>query len=386
MPTLPALVGRSIAARVALAAILAVAACGGASTPAPTPSLAPAPTPTSTPFDVGAAFLEIVSDPGFSAEMELEGTMEMGVTATIDGTISGSGDDSQTVFAVEVAGTRQESASITVDGTTWTRSGAGPWLEAPTEPPTDEGSMNAWLRTLDAIEDLGIETKAGRKLHHLSVGDEPLPPAVLGLDPSTFTDPRVTIDFFAEDDGTPAIFAVEGSWLQLISGQSFKVNFVMDLTLTKVGSTIVIEPPDDVWQPYDSSLGYSMAHPADFEVEFREDYDALVFRGEEWVYVESFADAAGLNTDGFRDVVLDLVAETWGPPVATPVMTTLGGEPAYLATFRFSYEDGSEGIAFDTMAMHDNVGWDVTLFSLPGEEEADFALLQQFIATFAFTD
>ncbi|TAJ99923.1 MAG: hypothetical protein EPO36_10470 [Chloroflexota bacterium] len=384
MPALPVAHRRSRPAALALVMVLALAACGGSSTPAPTPTPTPTAQPSPTPLDVSATFLEIVGDPQFSAEMEIDGTMEIGVTATLSGTIRGSGADSHTIFNVEVVGTTQASESITVDGTSWTRTDAGPWLEVPTAPAAEESSMTAWLATLEGVEDLGVETKAGRKLHHLSIGDDPLPPAVLGLDPSTFTDADVTIDFFAEDDGTPAIFTVEGTWLQLIAGESYQVEFVIDLTLSAIGSTISIEPPDDVWEPYASSLGYSMAHPAEFEVEFREGYDVITFRGQEWVYVEVFPDAAGLNPEGFRDEILGLVAESWGPPAETPVATTLGGEPGYFATFRFTYDDGSAGVAFDTMAMHQNVGWDVTLFSLPDEEDADFALYQQFLGAFAF--
>jgi hypothetical protein len=78
------------------------------------------------------------------------------------------------------------------------------------------------------------------------------------------------------------------------------------------------------------------------------------------------------------------VKASWGDPIETPVATRLGGEPGYLATFQYAYDDGSEEIAFDVLVVHDNVGWDVTLFSIPGEETRDFALFQQFLATFAY--
>jgi len=370
----------------ALIVALAAAACGG-STPSASPTASPTIAPTPTPFDVSAAFLEIITDPDFSARMEVDGTMEMGVSATLSGTITGSGDDARSIFKIDVAGTTIETEEITSGGKSYARTSPGPWLEVPAQPgSTDDENLTAWLRTLDQVEDLGVVTKNGQQLHHLSAGDEPVPPGALGLDASTFTDPEVTIDFYAEDDGTPSVFAIEGTWVQLVNGTNINVEFVMDLTISNVGSPIAINPPDDVWTTYESPLGYTMAHPVAFKVENRDGYDAYVGDGVDYIYVVTWPDAAGLNPEGFRDGILASVKDAWGDPIAPPVASPLGGEPGYLASFQYTYDDGSEGIAFDALAMHNNVGWDVTLFSIPGQEVADLALLQEFLATFAYSE
>jgi hypothetical protein len=372
---------------VALIVALAAVACGGATpTVAPTASPTVAPTPTATPFDVSAAFLEVITDPDFSAKMEVDGTMEMGVTATLSGTITGSGDDSRSILTIDFAGTRIETESIAVGGKAYTRTAPGPWLEvdAPSGG-SDESSLTAWLQTLDTIEDLGVVTKNGQKLHHLSAGDEPVPPGALGLDATTFTDPEVLIDFYAEDDGTPAVFSIEGTWTQLINGVDFDVSFVMDMTISNVGSPISIKAPVDVWTTYTSPLGYTMSHPSEFTVENREEYDAYLLDGVEWVDVAIWPDAAGLNAEGFRDAIHEYVVDIWGAPVdVSPA--TLGGEAGYISTFEYTAEDGSPGVSFDVMAMHANQGWDVTFYSLPSEQAADFALLQQLLATFSYEE
>lgn len=376
---------RSRLATAAFAVAFAMAACGGAASPSPEPT--PTVEPTPTPFDVAGAFLSIVGDPDFSARMDIDGTMEMGVSATLSGTITSSGDDSRSILTITVGTTTIETESISTDGRSYSRTAPGPWLEDATAPPgTDDGNLNAWLRRLAAIDDLGVEAKNGKQLHHLSAGDEPLPPEALGLDVSTYKDPVVTIDFYAEDDGTPALFAVEGSWIQLVNGQDLTVEFVMDLALSNVGSPITIDPPISVWTFYEGDLGYTMAHPADFSVENRDGYDAFVQDGVDWIYVTTWPDAGGLNSDGLLDGVLEVVRDTWGAPIETPAAMALGGEPGFLATFQYTYDDGSEEIAFDVLAMHDNIGWDVTLFSIPGEETRDFALFQQFLATFAYAE
>ncbi len=377
---------RSSVATAVLALALAIAACGGSASPAPSPTPTPTQQPTPTPFDVGAAFLAIVNDPDFSARMELDGTIDMGVTATLTGTITGSGDDSHSTFTVTFGNVSIETEEISSGGKSYERKAPGPWLEAPAKAGADDESLNDWLRTLSTIQDLGVETKKGKQLHHLSAGDEPVPPGALGLDASTFKNPLVTIDFYAEDDGTPAIFTVDGSWVQLVNGQEINVEFAMDLTLSNVGSAITIDPPMAVWTTYESPLGYSMAHPDTFKVVNRDGYDAYVQDGVDWIYVATWPDAAGLNPEGYRDAILANVKTAWGDPIAPPVATPLGGEPGYLATFQYTYDDGSEGIAYDALAMHKNLGWDVTLFSIPGEEVADFELFKQFLATFAYDE
>lgn len=384
MPAVMSSPTRSRTGTAVLAIALLVTGCGGSASAAPTSTPTEAPTPT--PFDVAEAFLAIVAADDFSARMEIDGTVELGVTARISGTITGSGDDSRTLMKTTIGTTVSEVESITSGGKTYARTSPGPWLEAEPGSTGNDESFTEWLSALDEIEDLGVETKDGRKLHHLSVGDEPVPPEVLGLDPSTFTDTEVTIDFYAEDDGTPAVFTVDGTWVQAIEGRDINVEFIMDMVISNVGSAITIDPPMNVWSRYESPLGYTMANPESFGVENRDGYDAFVQDGADWIYVATWPEAAGLNADGFLTEILALVQADWGDPVETPVATTLAGEPGYLATFRYAFDDGSEGIAYDVLAMHGNVGWDLTLYTLPGLERRDFALFEQFLATFGYVD
>lgn len=388
MPALSPVSGRIRLGAIALALVFVAAACGGNATTAPTESPRLAPTPSSTPFDLADAFLAIAGDPDFSARMEIDGTIEMGVSGTLTGTITTSGEDDRTLTKIGIAGMTIETESITSDGKSYSRTSPGPWLAEPSGTgggAPNDGSLSVWMRRLSQIEDLGVVTKNGKKLHHLSAGDEPVPPGALGLNTSTFKDPVFTIDFYAEDDGTPAVFTIEGTWVQLINGADFTVELEMDMTLRNVGSPIAIDPPDDIWTTYTSPLGYSMAHPDGISVENRDGYDALVRDGEDWIYVSTWPEAAGLSPEGFRDGILESVQESWGDPVATPVARALGGEPGYIATFRYAYEDGTEEIALDVLAMHQDLGWDVTMYTSPGSQ-SDAALFDTFLATFAYAD
>ncbi|HEX4897637.1 MAG TPA: hypothetical protein VFV53_04690 [Candidatus Limnocylindrales bacterium] len=394
---------RSRLATVLLATALLVAACGGSgsSIELATPTLRPTPTPT--PLDVGQAFLDRVSEPGFTAKITLSGTMEMGVSATVTGTISGSGEDSRTLIELDFGDTSIETETITVDGTTYSRTEPGPWLEATTSsaglppappsasgvPAADDVTLTAWLRRLQTIRDLGVETRNGERLHHLSVGREPVPPAVIGFDSPMFIDPSLTIDFYARDDGTPAVFAVEGSWRQIVGAEEVTVDLAMDMTLSMIGIPIAIKAPRDVWVTYESPLGYSMSHPEDVTVESRDGYDVYLqdkFDGYELIYVDSWPEAAGLSTGGFRDALLEYVGDSWGDPTMTPVAYSLAGEPAYFARFKYAYDDGSPATVIDVMAMHEDIGWEITLNTDPSWETIDTNLLKRFLATFAFAE
>ncbi|MEO7663647.1 MAG: hypothetical protein ABIV26_00860 [Candidatus Limnocylindrales bacterium] len=366
------------------AAVLFVAACGAASTPAPTATPTIAPTPSPTPLDVGRAFLDIVSAPNFTAKITLDGTIEMGVTATMTGTMTGSGEDSQSQVQIAVAGTKVETETVKVGGKEYGRTSPGPWLISPPKPNGEADSLNEWLRSLATIEDIGVETKNGRKLHHLSVGDEQLAPAILGFDSPAYKNTVVTIDFFAEDDGTPAVFAVDGTWVQVINGQDVTVKFVLDMTLANVGSPVTITAPTDVWTKESSPLGYVMAHPAGFAVDHRDGYDAYVKQGVDWLYISPYTEGKGLSPEGFRDAIVELVAPDWGAPLETPSATTLGGVSAYFATYNYTYDDGTKETAFDVTATHGDLGWEISLFSVPGAETQDLATFQKYLATFAF--
>lgn len=361
---------------------LGLVACGGGTTTAPAPSPTPTPTPTPAPFDVGAAFLDIVTNDVFSGRIDMTGTMELGVTAEISGSIDTAGEDTKMVFTTTVAGTSQTSETVTVDGVTYTRTNAGPWLVKEDEGSASSGNgFSAWLRSLKKVEDLGVVTKDGDQLHHLKP-DKPLPDdAFLG---SAMNDAEFTIDLYAKDDGTPAVFTIDGSWSQEINGQPFKVEMTMDMAFSKLGASIAVLKPSDVWTRSESALGYSMAHPADFSVETRDGYDAFVKGREDWFYVTTWPDASGLSADGFRDAVIANYAPDFGQPVITPTASTLAGEPAWAVAWQFTNDSGEVNRLHGVLAMHANVGWEVSLLTLPEVETDDLTLFNTSLTTFQF--
>ncbi len=97
------------------------------------------------------------------------------------------------------------------------------------------------LRSIKTVEDTGIETKNGRKLHHLVATDVALPPAVLGLTDKTIKDVTGTLDFWVSDDGMPQVVAATGRWTQA-SGKNpaAPATLNVEFALTNVGGSVSV--------------------------------------------------------------------------------------------------------------------------------------------------
>ncbi len=207
--------------------VLGLAACSGStasvapsvapsSAPAATPTAVPttAPTPSPTPADVSAVFIKKLASPDFKAAATITGTMSVGtVSGGITGSGAFSGPDSRTDLTITAGTFTQETASVSVGTTSWSRRSPGPWLEDPAKAAgSPDTSIGAVIKSMLSVTDLGVETRGGKSLHHLrSANGNAIPPAVFGVDPAVAKDAAFTLDFYATDDGTPAIMAIGGS-------------------------------------------------------------------------------------------------------------------------------------------------------------------------------
>lgn len=365
------------------AAVLLLA-CGGGS-PTPVPTAVPTPTaaaPTASPIDVGAAFLEIVNDPDFTAKIALEGKIEMGLTAVMTGTMEGSGTGSRQTMSTTVAGVTTTTELLSIGQLSWTRTLPGPWLA---KAAGSEDGLGKWLGGLTALDDLGLETKAGASLHHLRPeGGSKVPADALGLDPAQFSNPDISIELYAKEDGTPALFVFSGSWIQKVNGQDFNVALAIDMTISNVGVPITFTPPTDVWTPYTSSLGYSVAHPADFTVVPSAEGDTYQLDGVDWFYAVPYPEGKGLTAEGFRDAILEAYAADPGAPRAAPVKTATAGGVGYRMAFELKAANGTDLVIVDVLTVHGDLGWEISLVTTPSDEAADTKLFDVFLSTFKF--
>jgi len=375
----------------ALLGVLAIvtAGCGAAATPTPaptpTPTAAPTPSPTATPVDVAREFLAqiLVAQTG---SLTVAGTVTFGTTeAALSGTLEFSGKDSVSSLTFDTAGARQTQESIRVGAKRWKRDGAGPWVVDPK--PTDPSkSLTSFLAALTALEDRGVETKGGRQLHHLvPPAGTAISPDALGLDP-TIKDPVIAIDFWAEDDGTPATWTIGVSWKQPAGASTIPVELVMDVDLAGLGKAATIAAPEDAWVPFVSTRSkYSMAHPADWTVKEVGGQDQFLVDGKPVIFVAP-QQLPGYTLD---KLVADLVASYKTQLKASPEKdeeATLGGGPARILTYHFTNADDVKLYLVDVVALRGSTGYEVYMLVPAGTEPDDRAAFEQVLSTFEFTE
>jgi len=369
-----------------LTIVLLVAACGGATVsvaPSATATPTAAPTPSPTPIDVSAAFVKIATAPDFSAAGTIAGTVKIG---PVDGTITGDGlfdaPDSSGTTTLTAGTFKEVTNSATVGNESWTRKEPGPWL-VDTSPTAGEG-LDDYLRSVGAVVDLGVETHAGRQLHHLRPkGGNKVSPEALGFDVGNAKDAVFTVDLYAAEDGMPAIMTVTGSWTTASGGTPVPTSMTFDLVFSDVGKPQTITAPDDVWVRYTSSkLGYTMAHPADWTVESTKDQDAYLLNGQGYVYV-GVTPFKG-STAKFVTALKAAYKKPFKGEPKSETPTRLGGEAAVRLVYEFTNDSDQAVTVADDVVARDGTGWEVYLVTAGGPEDID--VFDQFVATFEFTE
>jgi hypothetical protein len=374
----------------ALAAALsiALAGCGGGATPtsAPTPTPAPTPTAAPTPVDVAGEVLArlLAARTGVLA---LSGMMTVGgVDVPISGSIAIAGSDSQSTTTLELPGGRQTTGSIRVGTAKWSRSGDGPWVADP-EPADRSKSLSAFLETLTSLEDRGVATKAGRALHRLAPpASVTISPDALGFTDPGILDPTITMEFWAEDDGTPAFWSFAISWNQASGATSIPVALAMDLDLSGLGRTATVEAPEDPWEQFTSArFGYSMAHPPGWTVSEQEDVDSYLVDGTPYVTVAPQA-LKGYTLERFLTELISSYEDQLKTKPETNVEYVLAGQPARFMTYHFTNDDGVEVYVADAVTVAGGTAWEVFLTEQAGSEAEDTPVFEAMLSTFDLTE
>ena len=266
---------------------MVVSACGG-NDPSPTPvadlsadasprsSAAPTASPTARPtaqpspaLDVVAAFREEMAS-AQQLDGTIAGTVTAGaLTASVEGTLQSHGPDSHQTFTITAGGRTQTTETITIGSTTYTRRGEV-WFATPKQADASTDDMNAAIvRSLAALTDLGPTTRDGRTLHRLAPPPgTTIPMSAFGPASQGSSNAVMTIEFYAEPDGTPAIIVLDGSWTQKAGATDQPASMHLDLSLADGATPLTIEPPSPVWVTKPSKrLAYTMSYPDDWDVE-----------------------------------------------------------------------------------------------------------------------
>jgi hypothetical protein len=193
-------------------------------------------------------FTSKITASDFQASGPISGTLSMTLgDGTYDGTISGTeklkGKDSDQSMTTSLAatGTTPASASttdiITVGDSTYTRSDNGAWTKAA----RSDSDITTILSAV-AIADKGVETHNGQQLHRLDSTKAFDPKLIFSSSTSSMTDVKVTLTFWAKDDGTPAGMMIAGTYTQDVNGTPAAVKMSLDFSFTSL-SGVTIEAP-----------------------------------------------------------------------------------------------------------------------------------------------
>ena len=367
---------------------IAVAGCGSAATPTPAPTPAPTitPAPTATPVGVAEEFLARLQG-ARSGSLALSGQATIGdVAAALGGSIEIAGSDSATTMTLDVEGTKQTTETIRVGTQRWSRDNGGPWVLDP-DPADRSKSLSGYLATLTSLEDKGVEAKGGRQLHHLvPPATAALSPEALGLDPS-IKDASVTADFWARDDGTPAIWTVGATWSQGTGSTAVPAELLVDIDLAGLGVGATVAAPVDAWTGFRSTrFGYSMARDPGWTVTEAQGADQYLLDGTPYVYVVA-QDAAGYTLDRFHDELVAYYAAN--DVVAKPdadVDYAVDGTAARSLTYHFTNDAGDALLLIDVLTVHGGKGWEIYLVKGGGGEDQARALLDTMVSTFSFEE
>ena len=378
---------------VAVAISLIAAACGGSTTsvaPSATPTAAStptaAPTPSPTPIDVPAAFVRAIVAPNFTATAVVTGELAIGA---VKGDISGkgvfSGPNSSMSLSITAGTVKQDTETVTIGASKWSHKAPGPWLEDPAKPAgSDEGSIGEMLRSAVSVVDLGVEARGGKPLHHLrSSSGNSVSGAAVGFGSASTKDGKFTLDFYATDDGTPAIMAIAGTWTQVSGSTEVPSSMSFDIAFSDIGKPQIINPPDDVWIRYTSkTLGYTMAHPADWTVESTKEKDSYGLNSQPFVFV-AVTPFKG-STAKFVAALKASYKTPFGGDPSSEAATSLGGVAAVRLIYEYRSEQDQDVTIADDVVSRDGIGWEVFLATEGGRE--DIAVFDQFVSTFAFTE
>ena len=190
-------------------------------------------------------------------------------TYAFTGTSQIDGQDNHQTITIAIPGATERTETLTLDGVKYENRG-GLWFEkSATEQGSGPGSdFSSILKSILDVTDVGVVTKDGRSLHHLKPkNDTPIPISAIGMaDPGG--DGTVTFDFYARDDGTPVVMAMNAKWTAVDGSARTPVRMTLDYTFSNVGGLVDIARPAQVWTTFTSKrFKYSIALPSDWEAE-----------------------------------------------------------------------------------------------------------------------
>ena len=358
-------------------------------TASPSPSATPSPSPSATPSpstDVGAALVKRLSGFAFFAKSTIAGELDVASARYgITGTYEGAGTANHTVLLVQTPG-GQADETIYVSGTTYHRTGSGPWYIRPLTLKAQD--LGSFLKTITTIQDGGVESKNGQQLHHLTVpAGTSVPPALLGQTDPSISGPGGSIEFWAKDDGSPAVMAAVATWKQKVAGVLSDVTMSMEFTFTDVGTSFTIAEPAEVWTTYASKSHHLVfGYPVDwdlFKAKGKTTYDEVVAPVGPYATIYRYP-ARGFALNSIVRYITSNPDKDKGFHVDSVKTVTVAGV-AGRQMFIHTTVKGKKRYWVFTFILKGTYFYEIDLFDAKGQEAKDQALAKEFAATLVVT-
>ena len=347
----------------------------------------PAPTsrPTATPVPIEELFVR-KTRATTSASGTIEGTFTYAFgerEAPVRGTFAFDGRDSAVLIRTGIGAEQIVTEIVALSGERYTRQGDGPWLKDPGgAPPTSDMQLGRLLGDPAKLERSGHVVRDGRRLHRLTITDVAAEELQgFGVPAAARGDTR--LEFYAEEDGTPAGLGINASWSQeLVTGET-EVEMRTEYSFQRIPATQRIERPTEVWvlRPGPENA-YSFAVPEDWDVE--EYSDGLLLRGPEadTIFIATMPVPADTTLNAWSAQTMATIQRDVDPTVSSSEPISVSGLPGRLLSFPYVDDYGVKAHGMVATFLAPGRGYDIFWFSVAGGESRDLTVFRRFLSVF----
>jgi len=341
------------------------------------PSAAAAVTPTSVLLRIG--------QPSFTLVADVDGTVTAnGVSFPLSGHVEYGGGDSSSLVVISLPNGDERTESVTVGGTTWTRSAEnGPWVEQPkTATSASRGSIGGMVAALSSLEDDGTATFHGAPAHRFVTPAGKLAATDLGLTSPGITGFTASLGLLADDSSNLVGMTIDASWKQASASGSIPATMKMDFVLRDAKPSI--EKPAEPWKLFHSTrYGASVAYPAAFVARpGKGDVpDILALSTTDFAILAREPQPRGASLEGYVRAYENSTKKASRVTPEHRVDGAMGSLPAVFLTYHIKVNGATEYLVVG-LTMKGSNGYFVALTTVPGNESNANAVFDAMMSTF----
>lgn len=348
---------------------------------------APSASPDASDVDVVAKTLALIGNRSFTARSSVTGTLTVGSASR---PIQGTYDLNAVGFSRALTiGRDPEQRFVLVRLQARASTGNQPWFEVAV--PNPRIDLAATLAAVGTLTEVGIESKGGRSMHHLTAPDARLAPGAIGVESPTTAVTAGTVELWVADDGTPGWIRTTSKWTHGVGKASVDASMTLDFALSDVGSSIVISVPEPAWfVEISKRYRYSIGRPYNWSYKagtgpYRDTISTItsVSTGATTLYVYSSSSGGHSLGQWVDSIKRSHPAGVTNFKFGSSKSTKLVGEPARRLEYRQTFR-GHKEWDIEIVAIHSHRLYSLDWASVHPFTPDDELRLGQFLSTFAY--